>query len=220
MAQTTDDSGTNWDLVLSKDGLTGHVSFVVSRGGPLTVNLADHDGLAHQDKTYRQLVLVEDAPPTLILSGHDAPQAVRPGDLVEFRAKATDDFGLTALQLLIEVDTEQGKPRTESQDVDPNQLGSRELTEDFAIDLARFGLHDGDTVTYRVRAADGRPLPGPNETWSQPRTLLIDLTAEPPGTTDVARRQAELLEQLDPEEAPPGPVSGQCGADLLGHFIG
>ena len=197
VAQVTDGPGTRWDLELSDDGLTGRTSLVVSRGGPLTIGLADHDGLLHQDKTHRQLVLVEDRPPTLTLSGHDAPQAVRPGDLVEFRARATDDFGLAALQLLIEVDTEQGEPQRVSQDVDSNQLGGQELIEDFAIDLSKFDLHDGDTMTYRVRAADGRPQPGPNETWSQPRTLLIDLTAEPPGTTDVARRQAELKRLIE-----------------------
>lgn len=183
----------SWPASVADDGRSAAADFEASDGGALVVALTDRDGLDRDDDTYRQLVVGGDAAPTLRLDGHDRPRAVRPADVLAVRAEATDDFGLAALELHLQVN-----PQTQDvQAVEQNRLGVRQLVEHFTLDLSKMGLRDGDRLTYRVRAADSRPSPTANETWSAPRILLIDRTARPPGAADIVQRQARLKAQIE-----------------------
>ncbi len=187
------DGERSWPALLADDGRSANVDFAASEGGPLLVALTDRDGLTRDDDTYRQLVVTGDAAPILRLDGHDRPRAVRPGDVLAVRAEATDDFGLAALELHLQIN-----PRTQDvQAVDQNRLGGRHVVEHFTLDLSKLQLKHGDRLTYRVRAVDNRPSPVANETWSTPRTLLIDRAARPPGAADIAQRQAKLKAQIE-----------------------
>ena len=73
----------------------------------------------------------------------------------------------------------------------------QEVAHAFTLDLAAFELADGEWLTYRVRAADDRPVPGPNEVWSEERRILIDPQAELPGTQEIVNRQNELKDVLE-----------------------
>ena len=73
-------------------------------------------------------------------------------------------------------------------------LGVRSIAHQFDLDLEPLKLAHGTTLTYRVRAADQREVPGPNEVWSEPRVLLIDRSASPQGSDIVAERQKQLRE--------------------------
>ena len=178
---------------LSSDGLLATVDVLAKTGGPLLVELTDRDGLSRDDPTYRRLVIQVDQPPTLALSGHDRPTAVRPTDAITIRAEATDDFGLGSLELLLQVD-----PSTQDiQTVDPSRLGGREAVEHFTIDLSKFTLKTGARLTYRVRVTDTRDRPAANETLSAPRVLLVDPNAQPPDLADVVARQKETRARLE-----------------------
>ncbi len=178
---------------LAPDGLLATVDVLAKTGGPLLVELTDRDGLSRDDPTYRRLVIQVDQPPSLALSGHDRPTAVRPTDAITIRAEATDDFGLGSLELLLQVD-----PSTQDiQTVDPSRLGGREAIEHFTIDLSKFTLKTGARLTYRVRVTDTRDRPAANETLSAPRVLLVDPNAQPPDLADVVARQKETRARLE-----------------------
>jgi len=178
---------------LAADGRSATVDVLAERGGPLLVELVDRDGLSRDDPTYRRLVIQVDQPPTLLLSGHDRPTAVRPTDAITIRVEATDDFGLGSLELMLQVD-----PSTQDlQRVDPSRLGGREAVEHFTIDLSKFKLKTGARLTYRVRVTDTRDRPAANETLSAPRVLLVDPNAQPPDLADVVARQNETRGRLE-----------------------
>ena len=181
-----------WTTTVSDDGRSARVEMVASAGGTLIVRMVDHDGLARDDQTYRRLVVQADQPPTLALSGQDRPTAVRPKDAVVIRAEASDDFGIDHLELELQV-----TPTTQDvSSVPRDRMGSRQLVHHFTIDLSKYSLTDGDRLVYRVRAADRRQRPGPNETWSVPRVLLIDKNARPPELADVMKRQDDIRARL------------------------
>ena len=178
---------------LAPDGRSATVDVLAESGGPLLVELVDRDGLSRDDPTYRRLVIQVDQPPTLMLSGHDRPTAVRPTDAITIRVEATDDFGLGSLELMLQVD-----PSTQDlQKVDPSRLGGREAVEHFTIDLSKFKLKTGARLTYRVRVTDTRDRPAANETLSAPRVLLVDPNAQPPDLADVVARQNETRARLE-----------------------
>ena len=178
---------------LAPDGRSATVDILAETGGPLLVELIDRDGLSRDDSTYRRLVIQDDQPPTLALSGHDRPTAIRPTDAITIRVEATDDFGLGSLELLLQVD-----PSTQDlQTVDPARLGGRAAVEHFTIDLSKFPLKTGARLTYRVRVTDTRDRPAANETLSAPRVLLVDPNAQPPDLADIVARQKETRARLE-----------------------
>ena len=71
-------NSTAWEAKLAEDGRQATVDVIAETGGPLQVELIDRDGLERDDQTYRRLIIRDDQPPTLTLSGHDRPTAVRP----------------------------------------------------------------------------------------------------------------------------------------------
>ena len=186
-------TSTAWEAALAEDGRLATVDVVAETGGPLQVELIDRDGLQREDQTYRRLIIRDDQPPTLSLSGHDRPTAVRPTDAIVVRAEATDDFGLGTFELELQVD-----PTTQDhQQVDPGRLTGHQAVEHFTIDLSRFELPTGSRLTYRVRVTDNRERPAPNETWSVPRVLLIDPDAQPPDLADVIDRQKDTRDRIE-----------------------
>ncbi|HCC98945.1 MAG TPA: hypothetical protein DER64_00320 [Planctomycetaceae bacterium] len=186
-------ASTSWNATLAEDGRLATVDVIAETGGPLQVELIDRDGLERNDQTYRRLIIRDDHPPTLSLSGHDRPTAVRPTDAIVVRAEATDDFGLRTLELELQVD-----PTTQDHlRIDPDRLTGRQAVEHFTIDLSRFPLPTGSRLTYRVHVTDNRQRPAPNETWSTPRVLLIDPDAQPPDLADVIDRQKDTRDRIE-----------------------
>ncbi|MCH2587539.1 MAG: DUF4175 domain-containing protein [Planctomycetales bacterium] len=186
-------NSTAWEAKLAEDGRQATVDVIAETGGPLQVELIDRDGLERDDQTYRRLIIRDDQPPTLTLSGHDRPTAVRPTDAIVVRAEATDDFGLRTLELELQVD-----PTTQDhQRIDPDRLTGRQAVEHFTIDLSQFKTSTGSRLTYRVRVTDNRQQPAPNETWSAPRVLLIDPEAQPPDLADVIDRQKDTRDRIE-----------------------
>ncbi|MEC7556475.1 MAG: hypothetical protein VYA32_04810 [Planctomycetota bacterium] len=178
---------------LAADGLSATVELEVETGGALLVELTDRDGLHRDDQTYRRLVILDDQPPTLALSGNDRPTAVRPTDAITVRTEAADDFGLGTLELVLQVD-----PDTQDrQQVAPDRLAGRRAVEHFTIDLSKFELQTGARLTYRVRVTDNRDRPAPNETFSAPRVLLIDPNAQPPDLADIVARQKDTRVRIE-----------------------
>lgn len=177
---------------LSEDGKSAQLELLAANGW-FAARVQDEHGLTNIEEPARHLRIIADQPPKLNLSGQIVTSRARKDDVITLTAVATDDFGISALELHIETLQEE----TIVQAVPEEELGPNEVTHVFQLDLAELKLDDGDGIKYRVRAADNRPLPGPQEVWSEERRIIIDPNAELPGTQEVKQRQGTLREILN-----------------------
>jgi hypothetical protein len=182
---------------LSTDGESAELRLTATVGGPFDFLLTDKHGLSNSDEPQRILEIIPDRPPVLTLAGSSRFFQARPDDVVNIQATVIDDFGVDALELHYQI--EQGDPHIIA--VPAADLGGLSVAHQFDLDLESLQLAHGTTVTLRVRAADQRETPGPNEVWSEPRVLLIDRSAKPLGSDVVAERQQQLRQKLQQIQA-------------------
>lgn len=178
-------------LKLAADKRSASVDAVATTSGKFAFRLKNALGLTNTDPT-RTLVVDPDLPPAISLSGSDDPVAVRPDDRHVVKADLRDDHGLTTVELHLETSTGQKHTTT----LPAELLPSRQLTRDFPMDLADLALTPGQAVTYRLRAVDNRPVPQPQETWTKPRTLMIQSTVTPPVDPQIAEQQQSVDDQI------------------------
>jgi len=179
-------------ITLSKDRRSATVEALAIHSGPFSIRLKNTVGLTNEDPP-RSLVIDPDLPPAISLDGTDEPVGVRPDDRYVVSGLIKDEYGLTAVELHLESST--GKKRIDQ--VPSDTLRERLLTHDFPVDVADFDLKPGQAITYRVRAVDNRPVPGPQETWTRLRTLMIESTTSKPQERELSNRDAELKQQID-----------------------
>jgi len=178
---------------LAQDRMSAELEFDARRGGRFEWRVTDGFGLNNPQEPEREIDLKRDQPPVLQLAGKSATRTVAPSDVVPVQVTAADDVGLGALELHIAVDEKQ-RPVIA---VDPQLLGVRRLDHKFQMDLSEMGLPAGSIVVYRVRAADERLRPGPQEVWSDPRSLHVQPNAQPWGVQELADEQDAIRKQLE-----------------------
>lgn len=159
--------------------------------GPFSLSLIDEHKLTNNDSVPRELLVIADEPPKLVVTG-DHSIDVQPSDVVPIKAIASDDIGIGQLELHVEV-------ANVPQPVRPaDGVQGRQQTEHkFSLDLNALKLTQGDIVVYKVRLTDEQPAPGPHEVWSEPRVLRINRKAVPPGVNELAKNQEALRDELD-----------------------
>ncbi len=197
-AEPTTDSGDKaaakeklLPIKLSSDKRSATVEALALTSGSFAVRLKNALGLANDDPS-RTLVVDPDLPPGVSLHGNDEPVAVRPDDRHMVKADIHDDYGLTAVELHLETST--GQKRIDALPIEA--LRERKFLHEFPIDIADLALTPGQAVTYRLRAVDNRPVPQPQETWTKPRTLMIQSQVTPTPDQQLAEQQKEVDEQL------------------------
>ncbi len=179
-------------LKLAADKRSATVAAVAIASGKFAFRLKNGFGLTNTDPA-RSLVVDPDLPPAISLAGSDDPVAVRPDDRQLVKADIRDDHGLVTVELHLETSTGQKQTTT----LPAELLRSRQLAHDFPIDLADLALTPGQAVTYRLRAVDNRPVPEPQETWTKPRTLMIQSTVTSPLDPQVAEQQQSVDDQIE-----------------------
>jgi hypothetical protein len=185
------DNAESVEMQLATDGLSAELESLTEKHGRFRFVVRDEFDLTNETELLRHLVVTFDQPPVLTLAGSGS-EGARPSDTISVPVQATDDVGLAALELHYEVDqTRQGIAHCPV-----SELGKLETRHTFSLPLSNLHVKDGELVSYRVRAADERPEPGPNETWSDRVVIRIDSKAKPPGTTELAAEQKQLQDQL------------------------
>ena len=169
---------------LSEDKRSATVEALAVSSGSFQLNLKNGFGLKNEDPP-RSMIVDPDLPPAVSLSGDEQPASVRPTDRHLISAQVRDDYGLTIVELHLE--SSEGKKRIDTVPVDV--VRNRAFEHEFAIDVADFDVKPGHAITYRVRAVDNRPIPGPQETWTKPRTLIIDLKSQAPPDKELAQQE-------------------------------
>jgi hypothetical protein len=180
-------------FVLSADRKSAQLETTATISGRFLFLLTDEHGLHNQEEPRRVLVITDDAAPLIELSGSDQPRSARPTDHVAVDVSVTDDIGVTELELHYDIlNGHRGMLP-----VNAALLGGQTVTHQFDLDLSSLGLAEGDAVTYSIRAADERPVPGPNESWSVTRVLSISENAKSLNSAEIAEMQNEMQQSLD-----------------------
>ena len=180
-------------LQLSADHQTAKLELDARFGGRFSFQLLDEFGIENPEEPDRELVVIPDQPPDLHVAGGDEPEQARPDDVIPVSVTASDDIGLGALEFHYSLNEAEAVVVP----LDESQLGRRSVAHEFELNLASLDLQQGSRITYRVRAADERPVPEPHEVWSNRRTLIVSPQASPPGTTQLAREQEAIKQELE-----------------------
>ena len=178
-------------LKLAANKRSATVEALALSSGSFAIHLKNGAGLTNEDPP-RSLVVDPDLAPAISLGGTDEPVAVRPDDRYLVSAQVKDDYGLTAVELHLESST--GKKRVDI--VPAEALRERSITHEFPVDVADFELKPGQAITYRMHAVDNRPIPGPQETWTKARTLMIETKASTPPDKELVQREQDAKEQI------------------------
>ncbi len=190
-------------LELSADRTQGLLRFeaLPDAGGRFAVRLTDEHGLTNAGDPLRALRIQLDQPPTIAFADQvDQPEA-RPDDILTLPVRATDDVGVDVLELHYQVIPQGGRNVVTAEGT---LLGTREVDYSFRLDLARLTtdlgepipLRNNDRVRVTARAADERPLPGPNESWTEPRTITIRDDAPPYSYEALAQTREQWRQML------------------------
>lgn len=179
------------EAVTMADGRQIAFQWTAVRGGRFAFELIDSHGLSNPEEPRRQFLVTHDAPPRLTVdSALDID--VQPDDRFPVSVSVSDDIAVGALELHVERDGDVLPPIP----VDPGKLGRTRVEHEFVMDLAELAVQPGSIVSFRVRAADERPIPGPNEVWSERRSLQVVDEASPLGTRKLLAEHQQLKQQL------------------------
>ena len=146
-AMLTLTGGKRIDLQPRTDGASGEM--VIAEDGSYRVALADADGLSSPGDTEYFIRTLEDRPPDVRILRPAGDKQVTPIEEVSIDARADDDFGIAAFDLVYSVrgNTEKVVPfRRDGSDMTVN--GNR------TVYLEDLGVEPGDFVTYYARARD------------------------------------------------------------------
>jgi hypothetical protein len=151
---------------------------LIDRNTQYHIKLVKADGRDNLDKQARTIRAKPDSPPTVVITQPDpksATQVVRPDDTVPLKFLATDDFGITKVEALIQIDQ-----RSEQAFNIPLAPDTR-IAGDWSLDLSALlkylpAQSQPRQITYQLRATDNRD-PNPQTGLSQKQTLTLDKAA-------------------------------------------
>lgn len=177
---------------LSADGTSAQFHFQANGSGQFEFRVEDALGLTNLNETIRRLIVTTDTPPRLTVTGINDALEVRPNDVVPLKCHVIDDIGVGELEVHV-------RKNTEAFRIEPAVGFDRaavQISHDFQIDLSTLDVHNGDTLTLKVKAADERPSPGPQVVWQGPWTIQIADNAEAIGQKALREADRKLVESL------------------------
>lgn len=148
--------------------------------------------------------VVEDHAPTVQIGAPIPELVVTERDAVELQFEATDDFGLSQVELVYKV----GPTEEESLPIGGLPDEGRRFARTYTWQLSTLDLRPGETVTYYVRARDNDAVSGPK--WGQSRTQVLKVFSEAEHRRELlAEAQAAweqmivaLGDRIEPREGP------------------
>jgi hypothetical protein len=186
--QRADEAGRSWTVRLPA---------VVS--GSFTFTLEDASKLRSRDDPSRRLLVRPDLPPTIAwLDPVAVASQARADDTLLIGIEARDDLAVAGVELHYVITRGETEAPTETGRIAARLpgIGTDRARGDAALDLRPLKLRPGDTVGYRLQAADNRE-PEPNVTWTDDRRLSIVAQADPLAARRDAAERAALQKVLD-----------------------
>ncbi len=156
------------------------------------IDLEDDAGNTN-DPVPQPIRALRDAAPTIQLLSPEARQMkLRPSELVPLSYRATEDFGFSAAELVLEIGGRDGPTIVEQPLPVPAEDGS--WTGEAWLDLSKLPLQNAATLRARLRLADSLPpvYRGPQIVLSEAIEIRIDRYA-PPLAEQIFRSQEEEI---------------------------
>lgn len=180
---------------LHADRRGAELELVPTGSGRFALRLADEAGIPNAAEPLRRVRIVPDAAPRVRFTDAGGARQVSPREVLRFPVQASDDIGVAALELHFAVE---GAEQTAGVfEVDRALLGRHEVQTVLVLDLKPLELAEGAVLSVRARAADERPVPGPNEAWTEPRLLTVTSQADPYESDALAERHRQLSDELE-----------------------
>ncbi len=176
-----------WDATLALD----------SQAGRFVVVATDEYGLRNEVETYRRLTIVADDAPELVWGDRETNIEAKADDILDIPVQATDDFGVASLELHYSFIRGANLSEEAHLSAPVEILGVKQARNLFRLDLSKLDLKQGMQVSIRTRATDERPVPNPNETWSDTRIIRIKDDATPYGQQTLNEQQQQTKEILE-----------------------
>jgi hypothetical protein len=136
------------------------------------------------------ITVEEDAAPAVRIDAPIEELVVTERDTVEVQYEATDDFGVSRLELVFKV----GPSEEERQAVASFAEARRRAAGTYAWELAPLGLRPGETVTYFLRARDDDGVSGAK--WGESRTQVLKVYSAAEHRRELLARAEEAWEQM------------------------
>ena len=188
----TEPLATHVDGILRPDGTAALFTMTADVGGDFIFEVEDEHGLTNPSEPDRRIQVVYDRPPELKVSGIRDGDRFRPDDIIPVNVFSVDDIGIGELELHYRHNEDVTKI-IPANDFDH---GAMEVTHGFRLKLTDFEVASGDTVAVRVRVADERPEPGPQDVWSSELTVRVDDNAKAAGARALEQETKELIDAL------------------------
>ena len=183
---------------LSADQMSARITMVADVGGDFVFEILDEYELSNPPEPERTIEVIFDSPPELKVSGIQDTDRFRPDDILPVNCHVLDDIGIGELELHYRTNDDVMKILPAA-DLD---RGALVVQHGFRLQLADLDVSNDDFITIRVRAADERPVPGPQEVWSKEFSLRIDDGAQAAGSRalqEETKRIVDNLKQLEQE---------------------
>lgn len=177
---------------ISPDGLTARFRFSAEAGGDFEFEVVDEHELTNLVTTSRHLTVIYDQPPELTVGGTRDGQLYRPDDILPLNCLASDDIGLGELQLHYRIGDEVERI-IPAENFEPGSLLAQ---SGFRVSLSKLDVADGDIIRLKVKAADERPEPGPQVTWSNALSVTIDSNAAAAGAESMREETEGMIAAL------------------------
>jgi hypothetical protein len=178
--------------------------------GPASLTMEEEHGIASEPVSLEFKVLADNPPAIKIVQPSESRIKARPEDRLVFKYEASDDYGLSQIEMLLKLDA--GEPASVVQPLPedaPRPLLA--VKGDAVLELKRLDLSQVREVTVRMQAADTLPesMKGPQRTASEPVVIEIEHPPESPlaqpdpsqmtpqmAAAEEARKEAEQLAQM------------------------
>ncbi len=187
------------ELPISDDGLSAVWDLKAALDQPsgrFVIRVFDVNQLTSRQEMIRRLTVRPDMAPRIEFVDLPPTTEARPNDILRLRVNAVDDYGLAT----VELHCEWLKHNTRESLVIPvpeSRYNGKSLEYEFQLDLSPLDLEPGTPVTVRARATDERPIPGPNESWTNLVNLQIRVDAKAAGDQQLAEKQDRLNQAMD-----------------------
>ena len=146
---------------------------ILREDGAITLRVRDVHGATIRDGTSRAVRLARDEAPRVSLIAPAIDVTVDLAEEIVIAYDASDDVGLTQLELVARMgDGREQRRRLSAHDPSIAQHAGTER-----ISLGELGAAEGDHVTVWVEARDGDDVSGPNVGRSESRTLTVESAA-------------------------------------------
>lgn len=188
----TEPLATRVAAVLAPDRRSASLRMPADAGGDFVFEVVDEHDLTNSQEPDRHLTVIFDTPPELQVSGLRDGDRFRPDDILPLNCLAVDDIGVGVLEMYYRInnDVEKIVPATNF------DAGALEVSHAFRLPLETLSLKSDDVLSVRVRAADERPDPGPQETWWKPVRIQIDINAAAAGQKALDEETQQMVEAL------------------------